>query len=430
MEPIFHAGLPRASVQSLDAPLSSQRYRSLDGLRGVAALIVVVYHLLQVVPALAAAHFVSAAPLFSPSWWLEKTPVRLLFAGHEAVLIFFVLSGIVLTLPLRPAGSRPFRWEPYYPRRLARLYLPVWGSLVIALALAVAVPRNTLAASRWVATHRPPTVTAVVKDFFLLIGTSNLDSPLWSLRWEVWFSLLLPVLFMLIRLVRMERWWLGGITLLTVVSALAQFDILDRIVPGAFLTVGLLQYLPVFGIGMIIALNLERVHAFGARLRSASASRAKGIALGLVAVLLTTSPSLLPSQRPGFGISDAVTYALSIVGVLIIVFAAITTRPLQSFLERRPVQWLGSRSFSIYLVHEPLVVAAALIVGPTSYFPWLLVAVGLLPVVFMFAEAFFRLVSGPLTDSRGWWAIGWNNEQTPSGLQRPRRPALCGHPDR
>lgn len=54
---------------------------------------------------------------------------------EEAVLIFFVLSGFVLALP---ATLKAVRWRVYYVKRLVRLYVPVWGSLVVAVVLAEA----------------------------------------------------------------------------------------------------------------------------------------------------------------------------------------------------------------------------------------------------------------------------------------------------
>lgn len=64
----------------------------------------------------------------SATWWLAFTPVHLVWAGTEAVLVFFVLSGFVLAGPL-PQRARRDRWATWYASRLVRLYLPVWASL-------------------------------------------------------------------------------------------------------------------------------------------------------------------------------------------------------------------------------------------------------------------------------------------------------------
>ncbi|WP_285116413.1 acyltransferase [Leifsonia sp. fls2-241-R2A-40a] len=362
----------------------STRYASLDGLRGVASLVVLGYHALLVVPAISALYIDKVDPsAFSPEWWLFKTPFRLLFAGHEAVLVFFVLSGFVLTLPFlsRPPTRRSTL--AYYGRRIVRLYVPVWASLVLALALALAVPRNP-AMGGWMGTHHAPTVSSTWHDPVLLFGTSNLNSPLWSLTWEVWFSLLMPVMFLLIRFTRAARWWWAAIPLLMLVSAAARFDVIRRALPDAGLTADLLQYLPVFGIGMLLAVNRNRLAAAAGRIRTWWP-----IVAG--ALLLTISPTLIAPN--GYGVGQAFAYLLSLTGVAGIVVLAFAS-PVRRPLEARPVQWAGTRSFSIYLVHEPILVATALLVGANGWW-WLLTAAAVIPIILLTAEVFHRFVERP-----------------------------------
>jgi peptidoglycan/LPS O-acetylase OafA/YrhL len=64
------------------------RLRSLDGLRGLAALIVVIHHSLLVVPGLAAPYF-GQSTQSSIQELLAYSPLHLLWAGTEAVFLFF-----------------------------------------------------------------------------------------------------------------------------------------------------------------------------------------------------------------------------------------------------------------------------------------------------------------------------------------------------
>src|SRR5262245_36856658 len=106
---------------------SSQRFASLDGLRGVAALVVVVHHSLLVSPMLAAAYYGGdiTGALHRIAVY---SPLHLLWGGKEAVVVFFVLSGFVLVMAMR---SRSFDWASYFPSRLLRLYLPVAGAVAL-----------------------------------------------------------------------------------------------------------------------------------------------------------------------------------------------------------------------------------------------------------------------------------------------------------
>ncbi len=344
-------------------PAAESRYAALDGLRGVAALIVVGYHALLVVPAVSAVYVGKVEPAaFTPEWWLYATPLRLLFAGHEAVLVFFVLSGFVLTLPFLAQPPTARSTLAYYGRRIVRLYLPVWGALAFALALALAVPRDP-AIGGWLGSHHAPTVHDVWHDALLLFGTSNLNSPLWSLTWEVWFSLLMPLML----------------------SALARFDVIRAALPASWLTADMLQYLPVFGIGMLLAFQKDAIRAASARVRS-------WWPIVTTAALLTVSPSLIAPV--GWGPLAAFAYLLSLVGVLTIVALAFAS-PARRPLEARPVQWVGTRSFSLYLVHEPILVAAALLVGVSGWWPWVAIAVALVPAILLAAALFYRVLEHP-----------------------------------
>ena len=122
---------------------ASTRYGALDGLRGLAAAVVVIHHCFLVSPSLSlAVARVDTGQVEPWVWWTTFTPLHLLWAGTEAVYVFFILSGFVLTLPF--VGVWQPTWRAYYAKRFVRIYLPVWASLVIALLLAWIVPRIRL----------------------------------------------------------------------------------------------------------------------------------------------------------------------------------------------------------------------------------------------------------------------------------------------
>lgn len=84
-----------------------ERVLSLDGLRGLGALQVFLLHIdIMVKP-------------------FDEGGVPSLFPGVASVMVFFILSGIVLSLvPFKHLNDGDFDWLGYYPRRIVRLCIP------------------------------------------------------------------------------------------------------------------------------------------------------------------------------------------------------------------------------------------------------------------------------------------------------------------
>lgn len=223
----------------------SGRISQLDGLRGLAALTVVVHHSFLVSPVFGEEHSTVLSPSDGWKWWAKYTPLNTFWNGSLAVQIFFVLSGFVLAIPFLNQECSP-SWPAYYPRRLVRLSLPVWGSVFFALVLFLAFPRESSSTqSWWVNRHDVPLAFKPIHANLVLIpGTSWHHSPLWSLQYEVIFSLLLPA-FLFVA-VSLKRIWPAVVTILLLAAHW-----------GASIDNSLLQYLPVFGIGVVLAVRRD-----------------------------------------------------------------------------------------------------------------------------------------------------------------------------
>lgn len=340
------------------------RFTALDGLRGLAALIVVIHHCLLVSRELAAAVHTDGQGELEPwVWWATFTPLHLLWAGQEAVYLFFILSGFVLMLPF--LGDGACGWASYYSKRLIRIYLPVWASLMFALLLASITPRvASPSLSSWVNLHDQ--VPDLLRDMLLLGGVSSLNSPLWSLQWEMLFSLLLPLY--LIVAIRVRRCWLLSIAGLLVVIAL-----------GNVLYTSLPVFMPMFGIGALMAVGRSDLDRWGRHLGS------RGWVFMLVAAVPLLCARWLYPQLP-------VVIALATVGGALVLFAFTAWRPTIRLGNRRVLRWLGLRSFSLYLVHEPIILSVTYAFRSSDP---VLVGLFALPLSLATAEIFFRLVERP-----------------------------------
>ncbi len=297
------------------------------------------------------------------TWLMTFTPLHFFWAGTEAVFLFFVLSGFVLALPfLRP--NRP-RWLSYYPKRLIRLYLPVWASLALALLLAGLWPRESVAGfTFWVNDHAAP--QTLWQDAYLLDGAKWLNSPLWSLRWEVMFSLLLPAYVLLAA--EFKRYWIFGVvgSLLIIRMGLQTGDLF-------------MQYLPMFGIGVCLAAGKDTLKALATKIPTV-----------LWSILVLIGIAIFPASwyMPGF------IYApiIELLGCIILIFACLYFRPVVAVGSSPIFHWLGTRSFSLYLVHEPIILS---IVNGTHLTNPLQVAAIAIPTSGIAAELFYRFVEKP-----------------------------------
>jgi peptidoglycan/LPS O-acetylase OafA/YrhL len=305
------------------------------------------------------------------------SPLRILWAGREAVLVFFVLSGFVLALP---AGrGRTESWPSYYPRRIVRLYLPSIASLIFAFLTALMVSRSVVpGASEWLNQHAIDKHGAmqVLLGSTLMGGAGGLNTPLWSLRWEVIFSLLLPLYLLCGKYLRRF-------------PALAFCLLLGVAVVGAAtgLMDGALIYLPIFGIGVLMAYNVASFASLAVRV-----NRLGWIALGVAAALLMTF-TWVSGVFLGADALGPWAVVLPISGAALTVFVCAWCPAAGHALAASSIQWLGKISFSLYLIHEPIAVAVSFATGG-SLALWvnLLVSVGL---SLLLAELFFRLVERP-----------------------------------
>ncbi len=94
---------------------ASIRYEELDSARGLAALSVVFHHFLLIFPLFFIDTFNDKTA--STVNLLKYSPLHVFWAGHEAVIFFYILSGFVLALPFYSA--KKFQYFPYLVKRVA-----------------------------------------------------------------------------------------------------------------------------------------------------------------------------------------------------------------------------------------------------------------------------------------------------------------------
>ncbi len=381
---------PAQGVPSLPEPGGAPRARlaALDGLRGAACLVVLLHHSMLTIPVFAAASSdpvasrAQASPIELALTW---SPLHLVWEGAGAVWVFFVLSGYVLVRQVREPAS--FDWVAYYPQRLARLYIPVFAAIALAAVLIALFgdADNGTAASAWMQRRaNDVTLRGVVADGTLLGGAGFTVSPLWSLQWEVWFSLLLPLFVFAVRpreAARRPLWVALTLPLAAV----------------AVVVLGGGEFLAVFLVGAVLAGLRDPLE------RGVSAltrHRAGGVVLWTVCALWVVV--MLPA-RWTLSAVDVIPASLhtplSVSAAAVVVIMALHCGPVARILTTRSLLWLGAVSFSLYLVHEPILVALAKVFGDHRL--WIALPIGI--VLAIGVAAVFRLVvENPATALSRW----------------------------
>lgn len=338
----------------------------LDGLRGLAVAAVVVYHL-----------------------WPGVLP-----AGFLGVTLFFALSGFLITTLLLDEVDRAGRvsLRDFWGRRLRRLMPMSWLVLTAVLAvwaiagwLTEAVRRDVL----WSALHVANWGRIAEAQAY---GVSPEASPVlhfWSLSIEEQWYLLLPLLVAW-SAPRQSTGKVLGVTFLC--STAAVWWSWDDPVRSYFSTFTRAGELVVGALAAVVVRSIRRA-ATG---RTGKSARTRRTAVEVVA---TAGCALLAAAMVATSL-EAPSYSrggLLVAGVVAAVTVAATASSVSvaRLLDIRPLAWLGSVSYAVYLVHWPLHVGLRRAGFDPTLAPWLTVALTL-PI----AAASGRFVEQPIRSRR------------------------------
>ncbi|MFH9553215.1 acyltransferase family protein [Streptomyces sp. NPDC017435] len=347
----------------------------LDGLRGLAALYVVLFHCwLYTFP---------GYPRSSAPPWLDG-----LMFGRLAVVFFLVLSGFSLAISPARHGWGSGGVARFLRRRAWRILPPYGAALVMSLIISwFVVP----------ASHSgPPTGLSILVYGLLAQDVITAPTPngaFWSIGVEAELYLLFPLLLFVRR-----RWGAAAlvacVTLPVIARGLMAVDAsplegANRLAP---------HLAPVFAAGMV-----------GAGIVVAS-DRVRRLPWGWFAVLAAAPVLVLGVVRGAvWTVNHSFWVDLAVAPAMTMLIAAVATgRPavLVRLLTARPFMSLGSFSYSLYLIHLPIVMVVIRRVAPHFVAPGLptfgfTLIVGL-PISVLGAWLFARIFEVPFKGNRSW----------------------------
>lgn len=297
-----------------------QRIKYLDGLRGVAALVVVIYHCIS----MESTFF--ALPKQVQSFF------SIFFNGKDAVNLFFVLSGLVLAYMYTDATNEEVLQDyPNYLKKRAIRILPMYWINYFFLMVIGAIPammKGVYFRDLWY-NHQ-----SIFKEILLVRGDHTFYLPGWSLEIEIVVSAMIPFLLLLAR---------HNTKLFKIVAVLA-----------LVFSYTLNGYLFTFMLGIYIAYHLSTIQSWDWTKTNWYAYRFALLPVLLFFFSARHIDSLISLKEVSLPLAEyfGITWDFfsAIVAAILIIWI-IKSSFLQSLLNAPFFQWLGKISYSLYLIH-------------------------------------------------------------------------------
>lgn len=281
------------------------RFEELDALRGIAALLVVVFH-----------------------FTMGKKEAELgFFLGNTGVDLFFMISGFVILLSLEHVK----KLGQFIINRISRLYPTYWASVTLVF---IVILLNGLYNSDFEKVSVVQYLgNLTMFQFYLRIP--NLDGPYWSLIIELLFYSVMAVLYHF-KCLKFLNWIGVVLTLFTVCILYFSYDALwvQRIFFSYF---PLIQYWPLFFSGILFYQLITK--------KIQLAKHYVLIVFCLIAQVILFEYS---------GRSGSFIVVEEYVFMLIVYFSLFTlfVNGKLKFIISKPLLFLGKISFALYLIHQ------------------------------------------------------------------------------
>jgi len=320
---------------------SKIHYLPLDSVRGIAALSVVIHHVVISRTVIAA---------FPQKAWID---VPFFHNAWLFVDLFFVLSGMVISLNYATSDLRGFSLREFVVRRLARIYPLHIVTLVAMLMLRFA--RLGLVAIGIFAVAPIQTEVNTGYSFFLnvlllhsmgLLDHLSWNGPSWSISTEFYTYLLFGVLLLWAQHFGSRRLFYAASVVLVIGSVLLIVFGLGKQSLDFHTDFGFLRCVLSFFIGVLTVKIVSGLPPTSLRVTPSMVQIGALLAGLLIICLVGTYPA----------ISFAAPFVFAVLLGSLKAFPA--AWPLPGLLAVRPLVWLGKRSYSIYMVHAIVLVLA------------------------------------------------------------------------
>lgn len=312
------------------------RIKWLDGLRGIACIFIFYHHFsLAFLPAM---FYGNAVPSQFGDFeaWFAQAPVSVFLNGNFMVALFCMLSGTVISMQVMKLQDKS-KLSDIITKRYFRLMLPVFavGFLVFllsALHLFSHFDAATITASPWLTYYYKEPITfltflrsSLIDTWFF--GSDILSTAFWMLS-KMFFGTFVCIILSCICWKYHSRAW--------IVYLFISFCFLNHA-----------ELYLAFVLGTLIAWIFLYQPRF--------LNKYAGVVALLLGVFLGGFPSGVEPTNIYKHLSPLLSYIdWHIIGAALTLYGLFSCAFLQKILSLRPFQWLGEISYSVYLLHIPL----------------------------------------------------------------------------
>ena len=357
---------------------------SLDGIRGMAVMIVFLSH--------AGNKGMVLPGGFSPAG-----------IGKSGVYLFFVLSSFLITTILLASRERLKTTELYanfFARRFFRVY-PLFVLYVLCALITTPLSVRIFGSTDFAAPF-PLDFVGALQHLALVRG----DGVSWSIPVEMKYYFVSPL--MVIALLGIAwRWggWIAAVVGLSFAGAWAVAVVALPFIeaPGSK-TVQLVAFLPSFIVGATLALMRSDVMPEGALSRGIGAQRAVGwLALAVTVAMTPEIYNAITGHDVGFNYFHDYVFTYALLWALLINASLSGDKVLNAVFTFSLLRFIGLVSFSYYLSHPIFLELAVRAIGPVSPFLAILVAFG---VTLLFSYLSYRFFEKPVLAAGSNWVAG------------------------
>lgn len=303
---------------------STNRIQELDGLRGIAIILVILYH-------------------------LRGSPIR---GGLLGVDLFLVLSGYLVTAGLLGTPIDRSSILTFYKRRAQKI-LPSLVVVVVVVAFCAsllsdaqisAVRLDAIAALLMGANWR---FVITGTNYFNTIGGPSPLQHLWSLSLEEQFYLLWPLTILIT-----PRKFIKTFVLLSVFVSALTMSILAHKLGTSRAYFGTDTRFFTLGIGALLAFRLQNLDPIQAHVINRIRRGIPCLLAVFLAIAIFVNPMRIEMYNGGFLLVATLAAAIIFSALVNVDQSSITLHVLRSNI----LTWFGERSYSLYLIHWPVFV--------------------------------------------------------------------------